>query len=39
MSGFRSMYRINGQADLYPFVLSPRVIDKLGYIGTFVPAT
>jgi hypothetical protein len=27
-----------GQPDLYPFVLSPRAIDKLGYIGDLIHA-
>jgi hypothetical protein len=27
-----------GQPDLYPFVLSPRVIAKLGYIGNLIHA-
>jgi hypothetical protein len=27
-----------GQPDLYPFVLSPCVIDKLGYIGNLIHA-
>jgi hypothetical protein len=26
------------QPDLYPSVLSPRVIDKLGYIGNLIHA-
>ena len=30
--------RSMGQPDLYPFVLSPRVIDKLGYIGNLIHA-
>jgi hypothetical protein len=25
-----------GQPDLYPFVLSPSVIEKLGYIGNLI---
>jgi hypothetical protein len=30
--------RSMGQPDLYPFVLSPRVIDKPGYIGDLIHA-
>ena len=30
--------RSMGQPDLYPVVLSPRVIDKLGYIGNLIHA-
>jgi hypothetical protein len=30
--------RSMGQPDLYPFVLSPSVIDKLGYIGNLIHA-
>jgi hypothetical protein len=27
-----------GQPDLYPFILSPRVMEKLGCIGNFIHA-
>jgi hypothetical protein len=30
--------RAMGQPDLYPFVLSSRVTDKLGYIGNLIHA-
>jgi hypothetical protein len=30
--------RSMGQPDLYPFVLSPCIIDKLGYIGNLIHA-
>ena len=31
-----SLNRSMGQPDLYPFVLSPRVVEKLGFIHTLV---
>ena len=31
-----NLNRAVGQADAYPFVLSPRVIEKLGYINDLV---
>jgi hypothetical protein len=33
-----SINRSRGQPDLYPFVLSPSVIDKLSYIGNLIHA-
>ncbi|MBS0639826.1 MAG: putative zinc-binding peptidase [Proteobacteria bacterium] len=33
-----SLNRTMGQADVYPFILSPRVIEKLGFIHTIVHA-